>query len=176
MKVVITGNANGIGKAIYEKFKSDNWICLGFDAENGKDVNDTQVIEELLLECQTADVFINNALANQVELLQRVHDMWLGKDKVIVNLSSAVTYKYTPTQYPPEFFGYYQHKQKLDELCKELTLNRLPYILNVRPAWVDTKLAEHITDFKINAEHLADLIYYHIQNKEKYQVIDIVIR
>jgi len=44
MKVVITGNANGIGKAIYEKFKSDNWLCLGFDAENGKDVNDTQVI------------------------------------------------------------------------------------------------------------------------------------
>jgi NADP-dependent 3-hydroxy acid dehydrogenase YdfG len=176
MKVVITGHVSGIGKAIFETFNNNGLECVGYDIQNGKDLNDTRVVEELLLECQSSDVFINNALLNQVYLLSKIHDMWLGKNKVIVNLSSAVTYLYNETNYPADFAGYFQHKRMLDNLCKDLTLNKFPYIMNVRPSWVDTQLASHIEGDKIKPNDLAELIYFHVANKEKYQVIDIVIR
>jgi NADP-dependent 3-hydroxy acid dehydrogenase YdfG len=176
MKVVITGNATGIGKAIFETLSNNGIECVGYDIQDGRDVTDTRVVENLLHECQSSDVFINNALPNQATLLSKVHDMWLGKNKVIVNLSSAVTYLYNETNHPADFAGYYQHKQNLDVLCKELTLNRLPYIMNVRPSWVDTQLASMINGDKIKPNDLAELIYYHIMNREKYQVIDIVVR
>lgn len=176
MKVVITGSATGIGKAIFETFSNNGIECVGYDKQDGRDVTDTRVVETLLHECQSSDVFINNALPNQATLLSKVHDMWLGKNKIIVNLSSAVTYLYNESNHPADFAGYYQHKQNLDILCKELTINRLPYIMNVRPSWVDTQLANHIDGVKINPADLAELIYYHIMNREKYQVIDIVVR
>jgi NADP-dependent 3-hydroxy acid dehydrogenase YdfG len=176
MKVVITGHASGIGKAIFETFNNKGISCVGYDIKSGKDINDTRVVEELLLECSSSDVFINNALPNQHLLLSKVHDMWLGKNKVIVNLSSAVTYLYNESNHPADFAGYYQHKQNLDVLCKELTLNRYPYIMNVRPSWVNTQLASQIEGIKINPADLAELIHYHVTNREKYQVIDIVIR
>lgn len=176
MKVVITGHASGIGKAIFETFNNNGSECVGYDLKLGKDINDTRVVDELLLECQSANVFVNCALPNQTELLERVHQLWLNKNKVIVNLSSAVTYFYTEDTHPTDFMGYFRHKQNLDNICKDLTINRFPYIMNVRPSWVDTQLASQIEGIKINPNDLAELIYYNVINKDKYQVLDIVIR
>jgi NAD(P)-dependent dehydrogenase (short-subunit alcohol dehydrogenase family) len=173
MKVVITGHAFGIGAAIFEIFNANGLECVGYDIQNGKDLNNSQVVDELLLECQTSDIFINNALSNQAELLKKVHQIWIGKNKIIVNISSAVTYfKNTHSDISE---NYIKHKQDLDLICKELAIDQFPCIMNVRPSWVDTQLASHIEDIKINTRDLAELIYYHISNREKYRVVDIVV-
>jgi hypothetical protein len=46
----------------------------------------------------------------------------------------------------------------------------------VRPAWVDTAFIEHVDVPKMKPEHLAELILFHVNNREKYQVIDIVVK
>jgi hypothetical protein len=178
MKVVITGNANGIGKAIFETFSNNGIECIGYDLQDGRDVTDTRVVENLLHECQSSDVFINNALPNQHLLLSKVHEMWFGKNKVIVNVSSATTYFFNETNYRDISHAYYHHKQNLDILCKELTSAvRLPCIMNVRPSAIGNGTVSN-TDYakRINPNDLAELIYHHVINREKYHVLDIVVR
>lgn len=176
MKVVITGHSSGIGKSLLETFEENGQTCIGFDILSGCDLRTEEGIQEVIESCKSADIFINNALPNQSRLLKEVHDIWLGQNKIIVNLSSAVTYFYEQSNVPREFAGYYEHKSQLNAVSKELTKARQPYIMNVRPSWVDTQLVSEITDVKISPKDLASLIYFNVINREKYQVIDIVIR
>lgn len=171
MKVVITGHVSGIGKALSEAFV--NYKCVGFDIIQGKDVSKQSTVEEILLECSDADIFINNALSNQIDLLEKVHTLWLGQNKTIINISSAMTYFCDVVD--ASFSSYFEHKKLLNQTCKKLQTIKLPHVMNVRPAWVDTNLTASFDEYKINPKDLAQLILYHIENREKYQVIDIVI-
>jgi hypothetical protein len=54
--------------------------------------------------------------------------------------------------------------------------SKLSNVMNVRPAWVDTAFIEHIDVPKMKPEHLAELILFHVNNREKYQVIDVVVK
>jgi short-subunit dehydrogenase involved in D-alanine esterification of teichoic acids len=171
MKVVITGHVSGIGKALTEAFV--NYNCVGFDIVQGNDVSEQNTVDKILLECSDADIFINNALTNQIDLLKKVHTLWLGQNKTIINISSAITYFCDVID--PVFSNYHQHKKLLDDTCKQLQTNKFPYVMNVRPSWVDTNLTTSFNEDKIKPKDLADLILYHINNREKYQVIDIVI-
>lgn len=176
MKVVITGHASGIGKALLETFTENGQECIGFDILNGYDLRDEETLKHVIESCRDADVFINNALPNQSKLLEEIYNLWVGDSKVIINLSSAVTFFYNKDNIPNEFEGYYQHKQHLNDVCKSLTPQRKPYIMNVRPSWVNTQLVADVDDFKIEPQDLASLIYFHVVHREKYQVIDIVVR
>jgi hypothetical protein len=73
------------------------------------------------------------------------------------------------------FSSYFEHKKLLNQTCNKLQTIKLPHVMNVRPAWVDTDLTASFDEYKINPKDLAQLILYHIENREKYQVIDIVI-
>jgi short-subunit dehydrogenase involved in D-alanine esterification of teichoic acids len=177
MKIVITGHANGIGKSIYKKFSDCGWEVSGYDILNNSDVTLPQIQETLLEELLSADVFVNNALSSQTELLIAAHKQWLGQQKTIVNISSAMTYMYVNNDYPESFTDYYNHKQTLDNQTRVLQKQtRYPKIINFRPAWVDTQLADGVTDYKMKPEHLADLIYFCVENSEHQQFLDVVIR
>jgi nucleoside-diphosphate-sugar epimerase len=177
MKIVITGHANGIGKSIYKKFSDCGWEVFGYDILNNSDVTLPQIQETLLEELLSADVFVNNALSSQTELLIAAHKQWLGQQKTIVNISSAMTYMYVNNDYPESFTDYYNHKQTLDNQTRVLQKQtRYPNIINFRPAWVDTQLADGVTDYKMKPEHLANLIYFCVENSEHQQFLDVVIR
>ena len=105
------------------------------------------------------------------------HKQWTTQQKTIVNISSAITYMYVNNDYPESFTAYYNHKQTLDNQTRVLQKqNRYPNIINFRPAWVDTQLADGIYDFKIKPEHLANLIYFCVENSEHQQFLDVVVR
>jgi hypothetical protein len=177
MKIVITGHVNGIGKSIYKKFSDCGWEVSGYDILNSRNVTLPQIQKELLEELLNADVFVNNALSSQTELLISAHKQWIGQQKTIVNISSAITYMYVNNDYPESFTAYYNHKQTLDNQTRVLQKqNRYPNIINFRPAWVDTQLADGIYDFKIKPEHLANLIYFCVENSEHQQFLDVVVR
>jgi hypothetical protein len=177
MKIVITGTANGIGKALSEKFKSYQWDVAEYDILNGNDITTPPAINRLINDCHDADVFINNTLPNQTVLLEKVYNLWYGIPKTIVNISSAVTYLYDLDNYAEQFKGYYEHKYYLNKKTLELqNKSLLPHILNIRPSWVDTHGARTHHGFKIKPSDLAELIYKSIQKTEGYQVLDIVVR
>ena len=176
MKVVITGHASGVGPAILAAFAVNGYEYVGFDILNGYDVTNEESIQQVIESCKTADVFINNALPNQSRLIQEVHNLWLNENKIIVNMSSAITYFYDKQSCPNEFDDYYEHKQQLDQVCKQLSGYHKPYIMNVRPSWINTERNAEVDEIKIAPKDLASLIYFHVTHREKYQVIDIVIR
>jgi len=177
MKIVITGSASGIGKALLEKFKQHEHTVIGYDIVDGNDITHPIIINRLVQDCNDADIFINNALPNQSILLEMIHDLWKNKHKIIVNLSSAVTYMYGPNNYPEGFADYYEYKHMLNQKTKELQRKALsPQILNVRPGWVDTPGSKTFKGIKMKPESLANLIYTLVEKPEVYQIVDIVVR
>lgn len=176
MKVIITGSASGIGKHIFENFANNGHNCNGYDILDGKNLSESFVEEEIILDSCDADIFVNCApFPGQTNLLKKIHSLWHNQNKVIVNLSSAVTYFYSDTNYPENFADYYELKKEQNDYIKNLMGDRLPYIMNVRPGWVNTQLASNFEGFKISPMDLAEMVYYFITNKEKYQVLDIVV-
>ena len=181
MKIVITGHASGIGKSLLEIFNENCHECIGYDILTGDDLECDMSVQKVIESCKTADVFINNAFANQARLLHEVHNLWFGKNKVIINISSFITW--CPKQnIPKEMHEYYENKQNLDIMCRNFSQYRNPYVMNVRPSWVNTEFkfnnisVANINDIKIEPQNLASLIYFHVVNKEKYQVIDVVVK
>jgi NAD(P)-dependent dehydrogenase (short-subunit alcohol dehydrogenase family) len=176
MKIIITGHYSGIGKAIFKKFSKENYDCYGYDILNEKDLLNETTYNELIQQCNYADIFINCVyFPRQTELLKEVYSLWQNQNKIIVNLSSAVTYFYSKTDYPENFKNYYEIKEEQNIFVKSVAKNRNPYIMNIQPAWVDTQFAKDFDGFKISTNDLANLIYFYVKNKEKYQIVDIVI-
>ena len=175
MKIIITGSANGIGKALVEKFKDER--VIGYDIVDGNDVTNPAVVNRLLHECEDADIFINNAKPNQVVLLDKIFKLWKHKPKTIVNISSACTYLYTEDNYPNYFENYFLAKQDLNNAVRSYQNQALlPHILNIRPSWVDTDGSSHYHGFKMKPSDLANMIYDAIKKTEGYQILDIVVR
>ena len=175
MKVIITGSASGIGKALVEKFKDHQ--VVGYDIIDGNDITQDDVIIRLLDDCKDADVFINNAKPYQLIILSKVYNLWKDQPKTIVNISSACTYLYSEDNYPEYFDNYYKPKQDLNQTVKMLQVKSdLPHIINIRPSWVDTEASAYHEGHKMQPETLANMIYDSIQKTEGYQILDIVVR
>jgi hypothetical protein len=179
MKVVITGSDNGIGKSISDKFKSENWIVSGYDLLSGKDITKENIQRQILEDCNDADVFINNALPHQMLYLSEVILLWKFREKIIVNISSAITYLLKNEECPFDWKEYHQLKGQLNnKIFNHHQENIFPYVMNVRPGFVDTQFIKDIEgiEHKINPNDLSDLIFTSINNIKKYQILDIVIR
>lgn len=175
MKIVITGSASGIGKALVNRFKDHH--VIGYDIIDGNDITKPNIINKLIDDCKDADVFINNAKPNQIILLSKIYNLWKDQPKTIVNMSSACTYLYTQHNYPDYLDNYFKKKQDLNLSVSMLQdKSILPHIINIRPSWVDTAGSAYYTGYKMKPESLANMIYDSIQKTEGYQILDIVIR
>ena len=179
MKIIITGSDNGIGKSISKKFKQEGWDVSGYDLVSGKDITKKDIFREILYDCMNADVFVNNALPNQLQYLNKVKSLWKLQEKIIVNISSAITYLLTNEECPVDWKEYHQLKGQLDnKIFHHHKENIFPYIINVRPWIVDTQFTKNIEGIKhkMNPNDLADLIFDSVDNIEKYQILDLVVR
>jgi hypothetical protein len=176
--VVITGYKSGIGKSLYNLFSKNNYKCIGIDLQDGVDLRTTSGIKFTVEQCKNATVFINNAFPNQPLLFEEVYKIWKNEKKVIINISSAVTYIYKLETLPLDIIDsdYYIHKLELNQAVESVKYNRLPYVMNIRPGWVDTPLSANVTSKKMNPDDLAELIFFNFVNRSKYQIIDIVLR
>ena len=105
MKVVITGHMNGLGLALSNKFAEKGYIISGYDLLNNKNTTRDGVVNQLIADCVDADIFVNNAYANQSLLLDKIFKFWEGKDKTVINISSAITY--SPVEIFSEIFNEY---------------------------------------------------------------------
>jgi hypothetical protein len=114
MKVVITGHTYGIGKALYDSFKSAEWEVVGLSRSNGYDIdkNFDRVVEA----ATGADLFINNAYRDKQQT-KLVHAL-KNKVKKMVVMGSVSRH------YPELIHTDYVHdKQELAEACRLVSID-----------------------------------------------------
>lgn len=175
MKIVITGHLNGLGFSLSNKFAEKGYTISGYDLINGKDITKEDIVNELISDCIDADIFINNAYANQSLLLNKIFKLWEGKNKTIINISSAITY-FPSVNLPESLNAYNSNKKNLDTLVKFLSgRNRLPHIMNIRPSWFESNLVKEFDTKKINPEDIANLIVMLYDMREAVRIVDIVL-
>jgi NADP-dependent 3-hydroxy acid dehydrogenase YdfG len=175
MKVVITGHVNGLGSALSNKFAEKGYTISGYDLTNGKDITKEDIVSELISDCVDADIFVNNAYANQSFLLMQVFKLWEGKDKTIINVSSAITY--FPVEHLPKSLNdYISNKKILDTTVKFLRDNNgLPHIMNIRPSWIESQLVSEFNTKKLNPHDIAGLVVMLYDMRYTLKTSDIVL-
>jgi nucleoside-diphosphate-sugar epimerase len=148
MKIAITGHTSGIGQAFAKHFQSHE--VIGFSRSNGYDIADPDVRNRIISEITDVDVFINNAYHDdsQLKLLTSVYDLWKGKNKTIVNISSR--YTTGPEQYCKD-------KELQDLFCKSKE-RTLPYIINLKPGLVDTPRVMHIPGERLSVNDVVAVL------------------
>lgn len=114
MKVVITGHTYGIGKALYNSFKSAEWEVVGLSRSNGYDID---INFEKVVEAATgADLFINNAYRDKQQT-KLVHALKNKVNKMVVMGSVS-------RHYPELIHTAYVHdKQELAEACRLISID-----------------------------------------------------
>ena len=112
MKCVVTGHTSGVGKAIYNHFLSKGWEVIGMSRSNGYNISVDQL--KIVKESLGCDIFVNCAYSNnaQTELLDILKD----KVKNIIVIGSVAA------DWSSEWKDYGKHKEKLQNRCRELSL------------------------------------------------------
>jgi NADP-dependent 3-hydroxy acid dehydrogenase YdfG len=163
MKVAITGHTDGIGKAIAEACEAAGHEVVGFSRSTGYHL--FKDLELVVAEAEDCDIFVNNRFnyrreqSGQLELLYRMFEKWIGKDKRIINIGSRAG-SYTGMG---KIDRYAVHKHALDAACDQLNILRdmRPRVTNIKPGYVDTASIKHITDHpKLKPEDVAETVMW----------------
>lgn len=148
MNIAITGHRNGIGKAIYNLLKKEGHVVVGYDKQDGFDIEDVSTQEEILNLSKGYDVFINNAhsMNAQIELFDMFFNEWQMQDnKHIINMSSIEKLFPNPI-HNPQILVYTQQKKKLWKKAFNSIANREEdrkvKISTVSPSLVKTALSD----------------------------------
>jgi len=174
MKVIITGHTRGIGKCLYEKFKSKGYEVIGFSRSNGYDIEDEVSRKIILKEAETSDIFVNNAYSStaQLVLLNDIIAIWSGSSKYIINMNSKLSL--FPLEKESDLDDYIKQKQSQNEIINDRIFLGSPRILNVIVGLVDTDMSKSFSGKKISPEQLASLVYDLCQYQE-IQVQQIIV-
>jgi hypothetical protein len=120
-KVVITGHTQGLGAALYNKFKSLNYQVVGLSRSNGYNI--TENFDAVVQAASGANIFINNAYhdAQQINLLHALKD---SVDMMVV--MGSITRLY-PVLLDSE---YTRHKKDLADACflESIKPNSIPIL------------------------------------------------
>lgn len=165
MKIAITGFSSGIGKALYDHFSKEGHTCIGFSRSNGYNIADTTSRNKIIEQSKDCDIFVNNAYSNfddsQLFMLQSVYNDWLGKDRIIINISSRITdWPVNINEAPVE---YYETKLKQDKFC--LGKKSFPQILNLKVGMTDTPRVKSFKRNKMNADDVIDVVQFALNSK-----------
>lgn len=114
MKMVITGHTWGIGKALYNSFKSAEWEVVGLSRSNGYDID--KDFDRVVEAAAGADLFINNAYRDQQQT--KLVNALKNKVKKMIVMGSV------SRLYPELIHTNYVHdKQALAEACRLISID-----------------------------------------------------
>lgn len=151
MKVIVTGHTRGIGLALYNYFISQNYDVTGVSKSTGYNISSPLIREKIIRLSKDADIFVNNAYSNdgsQFSLLKKMHQLWEGTDKKIINIS---------TRYTNGKDVYCIHKKYMDDFCAEQVYNK-PFVLNIKPGLTDTDRVKNINNVKMNTDQVVQIV------------------
>jgi len=175
MKVAITGHTKGIGKAISDKFSSNNCEIVGFSKSTGFDISKEQDRINIFNMAKDADIFVNNAYdpEGQTNLLNKFITAWEGTGKIIINMSSKASI--CPPEFLPGYEQYIQVKKQQNKIIENRATVDSPRILNILAGLVDTDMASMFNSTKVDPDDLAELIYVVLKIGTKISVQQLVI-
>lgn len=139
MKVAITGHTSGLGSEFARCLEQRNHTVQGFSRSNGYDLRNWTIMQKMLAEINDVDMLISCAKPDYTQsvLLYEAFKLWVGMPKIILNVSSILTY------YPdmpetlrsdPMMYFYKNTKTSLNRACAELSsLGQYPKIMLVKP-------------------------------------------
>jgi hypothetical protein len=139
MNIAISGHTRGLGAEFKKTYENDGHTVLGFSRSNGYDLRDWSQMQKMLAQINDCDMFISCAKPDfvQTTILYELWKMWRGQNKIIVNISSILTY--FPTC-PPGLFNdpmmdlYRTSKLSLNEASTQLSFkSHLPKIMLIKP-------------------------------------------
>ena len=137
--IAITGHANGIGKALFEKYPGS----LGFDLANGYNIDID--IDRILEESKHCNVFINNAYHynRQTDLLNAWYQQHRDDKFIIINISSIIADPNLNINDELPFLSEYAtHKRNLNKLSFDINFSKnFCKSITIMPAIVDTDFA-----------------------------------
>jgi hypothetical protein len=172
MKIGITGHTKGIGKSLYTVFEENNHTVIGFSRSNDFDIGEFKARKKIINNLHDIDVFINNAYhpTGQLETIKSVIDFWKNTNKIIINISSQIIYKFNSNNLNAEQKLYKDSKTILNEFVN--TYSGTVRILNVVLDLTDTDF--YLIPKELNKSHficsndLANLIYDVIKYADKF--------
>ena len=167
MKVVITGHTYGIGKALYDSFKSAEWEVVGLSRSNDYDIdkNFDRVVEA----ATGADLFINNAYRDKQQT-KLVHALKNKVKKMVVMGSVSRLY--------PELIhtDYVHDKQELAEACRLVSIDpngidTLHLDLSFIEGMPDNEDPTHfVSDYNLKFEEIVSAVDFWMTNPKIRQI------
>lgn len=140
MKIAITGHSRGLGAEFKKIYELTGHTVTGFSRTNGYDLREWSKMQSMITQIQDYDIFVSCAKPDfvQTTILYELWKKWKGQDKLIINISSILTYFPTcPSDLfsDPQMDFYRTSKLSLNEACTQLTFkDSLPNILLVKPS------------------------------------------
>lgn len=139
MKIAITGHTQGLGAEFVKAYSQLNHNITGFSRTNGYDLRNWDSMQKMLDQINDYDMFISVAKPDfaQTTILYELWKRWKGQNKVIVNISSGITY--TPVCPRslfdnPDIDAYRTAKISLNEASAQLSFKSAwPKIVVVNP-------------------------------------------
>jgi hypothetical protein len=172
MKYVITGHKSGIGKSIFDYYaKQPDTYCIGYDESHHLDLNDPKVHSDFIENCKDASVIVLNAHTGQQHTsLENLYNLYKQQSKHIIVMGSMVSKLWkTPQEVPQGFENYWSQKKLLDKSIEELYNPNIPFKISIiRPAWVDTQLAQEYSGKKLTIESVLNSVRFIIENKDAH--------
>lgn len=155
MKVALTGHISGLGKCLYKMLLDSGHEVVGFDIQEGYDINSKDLRSKILDESKDCDVFINNAYANpgQFELLRLLvesnyHNIILNVSTNITNCSQELLDNDADWQQQHQSFrSEYPVQKKLQDdyiRAKRQQHKGQSILLTTKPGWLNTSLVNNV--------------------------------
>jgi hypothetical protein len=168
-KIIITGHTNGIGKAIYDKFKEISCReIVGMSRSNGYDID--KDFDRIVAEAEGCELFINNTYRDQQQL-KLVEAL---KDKVDMMVVMGSVSRFYPELIPTD---YVDDKQALAEACRLISLNPIGIpLLHLDLGFIEGTTVEandptaFVSDYTTSKDDIVDTIIFWAQKPSIRQI------
>lgn len=181
MKISITGHRNGLGKALYDKLK-DHHEVTGWDIVDGWDINDQATRDTIINDLDNQDCFINCAYAyrSQTSLLEKSIEKWDCQEKIIINISSAISILDVSAVYnnmPDHSLYYCIDKQMQNRIHSMRSGLNNPRIQNVLVDWFNAGYARsrEMPLPNLSPDDVAEQIIHAMPQLEKSAFLGIIL-
>jgi len=152
----ITGHTKGLGQYLYSEF-TKKYHVKGFSRSNGYDIKNPFDRKKILEQIQNFDIFVNlvHNYYHQSDILFELFQKWEHKNKLIINISSAVVDDLDWGMKRFDLIEYKNQKQNLENLAKTLkSKNSKPKIVNYKISEINfdtdfTSLNNIIDEFRL---------------------------
>lgn len=177
MKVAITGESRGVGKAVADYFRQNGYEVVGFSRSSGYDLTKQEAIRAAIPLIADTDLFVNNFynINLQLRLLARVHEKWQGQeDKRIIVMGSVASE--TSGHDNAEYAGY---KAGLDKMVRNLQGKSLwPRIHLLKFGMVDTMMSAKYdkTIPRMQPEHIISVIDWILNAPSPITIQEVIFR